>query len=58
VGNGDIAVYFESKVYFTKKGLTKRTIMHEFYHHLVEAEGLQMPLRIEEKEANAFSREF
>lgn len=34
VGNGDIAVYFQNRTYFTKKGLTKRTVLHELYHHL------------------------
>jgi len=30
VGNGDIAVYFQNRAYFTKKGLNKQTIIHEF----------------------------
>ena len=58
VGNGDIAAYFENKAYFTKKGLTKKTILHELYHHLIKAIGYELQERIEEEEANAFSREF
>jgi hypothetical protein len=29
VGNGDIVVYFQNRAYFTKKGLKKRTVLHE-----------------------------
>ena len=58
VGNGDIAVYFENKAYFTKKGLTKRTILHELYHHIVYVNGLEMSQRTEEKAANSYAREF
>lgn len=58
VGNGDRACYFENKAYFTKKGLNKRTTLHEFYHHLVDAKRLDIPIRKEEKEANKYAREF
>jgi hypothetical protein len=54
VGNGDIAVYFQNRAYFTKRGLTKRTVLHEFYHHLVSANGQEIPNRIEEREANNY----
>ena len=56
VGNGDIAVYFENRAYFTKRGLNKRTVLHELYHHLVYAFDLDMGIRKEEKEANQFAR--
>lgn len=56
VGNGDVACYFENKAYFTKKGLNKRNALHEFYHHLVDANGLKMPLRSEERGANEYAR--
>ena len=56
--NGWVACYLENKTFFTKKGLTKRTVLHELYHHLIDARGLEMPIRKEEKEANSFSREF
>ena len=57
VGNGDIAVYFENRAYFTKKGLTKRTVLHELYHHLVYVNGLEMPKTKEEREANRYARD-
>jgi hypothetical protein len=49
---------FENNAYFTKRGLNKRTVLHEFYHHLVEMKGLELPERIEEKQANGFASEF
>jgi len=58
VGNGDIAVYFENKAYFTKRGLTKRTILHELYHHLVNVNGLDMTKTTEERAANNYARDF
>jgi hypothetical protein len=58
VGNGDDAAYIENKAYFSKKGLNKSTILHELYHHLIEAKGIEMPLRKEEKEANNYAKEF
>jgi hypothetical protein len=58
VGNGDIAVYFENKAYFTKRGLTKRTVLHELYHHLVHVNGLGVSERTEEKGANTYARDF
>lgn len=33
--NGWVACYLENRAYFTKKGLTKLTILHELYHHLI-----------------------
>jgi hypothetical protein len=58
VGNGNIAIYFQNKAYFTKKGLKKRTILHELYHHLVYSKGMKTSDGIEEKEANNYAREF
>ena len=58
VGNGDIAVYFENKAYFTKKGLTKRTVLHELYHHLAYVNGLDVPKTKEEGPANSYARHF
>jgi hypothetical protein len=58
VGNGYIACYFENKAYFTKKGLKKKTILHEFYHHLTKIKGINITPREEEKEAGCFSRGF
>jgi hypothetical protein len=58
VNHGSIATYFENKAYFTKRGLKKRTVLHEFYHHLVFENDLEMPLAIEEKCARKYAREF
>ena len=58
VGNGDIAVYFENKAYFTKRGLTKQTILHELYHHLVYVKDLDVPKTTEEKTADSYVRCF
>jgi hypothetical protein len=58
VGKGYSGYYLKNKAYFTKMGLTKRIILHELYHHLIEAKGLEMPVRKEEKEANSFVTDF
>ena len=58
VGNGDSACYFKNKAYFKKRGLRKRTVLHEFYHHLIDAKGLEIPVRREEKEANSYAKDF
>jgi hypothetical protein len=58
VGNGDRACYFKNKAYFTKRGLKKRTVLHELYHHLVKMKGLELPERIEEKQANNYAKSF
>lgn len=56
VGNGDIACYDNCKAYITMKGLKKRNVLHELYHHIANVEGLDMPIRKEEKEANLYAR--
>jgi hypothetical protein len=58
VGNGDIAVYFENKAYFTKRGLNKRTVLHELYHHLIYVNSLEIAEKKEEKDANGYVRGF
>jgi hypothetical protein len=58
VGNGDIAVYFQNRAYFTKRGLTKRTVLHELYHHLVYVNDLEVAERTEERAANSYVRDF
>ena len=58
VGKGNIALYYENRAYFTKKGLKKRTVLHELYHHLVRAKGFDVSNQIEEKEANHYARDF
>jgi CRISPR-associated endonuclease Cas1 len=56
--NGDDACYFENKAYFTKRGLKKRNVIHELYHHLVFIKGLELSERIEEKQANIYAKKF
>ncbi len=58
VGKRYVAYYLRNRALFTKRGLTKRTVLHELYHHMIEIKGLEIPVRIEEKEANSYSREF
>lgn len=58
VGNGNIACYDRNRAYFTKKGLTRRTILHELYHHLIDAKNVEIPVKREEKEANNYARGF
>ena len=53
-----LAHYYRNKAYFTKRGLTKRTVLHELYHHLAYANGLEESQRMEEKSANSYAREF
>jgi len=49
--------YFEGIACFTRKGLKKRNVLHELYHHIVENNGLEIPEKIEEMEANRFAKE-
>jgi hypothetical protein len=58
VGKGDFACYEENKAYFSKKGLTKRTILHELFHHFVFAYGLDMSETKEDREANRYAKNF
>lgn len=58
VGKNSVACYSENKAYFKKVGLNKRIVLHEFYHHLIDCEKIEIQLRQEEKEANYFAKEF
>ena len=58
VGNGDLACYEENKAFFTKRGLNKRTVLHELYHHLIYVNGLEMTETKEERYANGFAIDF
>jgi len=51
------ADYYEGIACFTKKGLDKRNVLHELYHHIVEAKGIEMPKMKEERMASLFVRE-
>jgi hypothetical protein len=41
-----------------REGLKKKIVLHELYHHLVDCNGLELHLSVEEKEANSFARKF
>ncbi len=58
VGNRCIACYLQNKAHFTRKGLTKRTVLHEMYHHLVYVNRLDMTGGKEERAANSYTKEF
>jgi hypothetical protein len=58
VGNNYWGFYEKNTAYFKKNGLRKKIVLHELFHHIVETKSLEMPLRIEEKEANAYARLF
>jgi hypothetical protein len=58
VGCGDEACYYQNKAYFTKRGLNKRNVLHELYHHLVYVNDLDTTKTKEEKAANSFARDF
>jgi hypothetical protein len=47
----------DNKANFKKRGLKKRVALHEFYHHLVDANCLEFPDRIEEIEADIYASE-
>jgi len=51
VGKGDVAYYKNNRAYFTKRGVNKRYVLHELYHHLVYVKGWDMSSRKEEKGA-------
>ena len=58
VGNSDDACYYDYVAYFKKRGLTRRNVLHEFYHHLANILDLDLSDSREEREANRFSRNF
>lgn len=58
VGRNCLGWYFENKAYFKKVGFKRQVILHEVYHHLAYSMRLELPLRTEEKEANAYAKSF
>lgn len=58
VGNGDEACYDYNSytAFFTRAGLNKSNVLHELYHHLVNACNLHMSKSTEERKANKFAR--
>jgi hypothetical protein len=53
-----VGTYFQNRAYFTKEGLDKRKVLHELYHHLIESNNFELPLKTEEKKANNFAKQF
>ena len=53
-----VACYFRNKAYFTREGLKKRIVLHELYHHIIAGRSIELTLRMEEKEANAYAKTF
>jgi hypothetical protein len=55
-----LACYYYDRhtAYFRKRGLTKRNVLHELYHHIVNAKGLETSSREEEKQASVYSCNF
>lgn len=56
VGNSDKACYYDYVAYFKKKGLNKRNVLHEFFHHLAFVCYLGYSDSREEREAKRYSR--
>jgi len=54
VGNSYEACYNNNFAYFKKRGLNKRNILHEFYHHLANAFYWDMNKKVEERRANSY----
>lgn len=42
--------------YFRKRAVDKKTVLHEFYHHLAYLSGWNGLARTEEKEADSFAK--
>lgn len=51
------ASYDHNIAYFTKNGLNKQNVLHEFFHHLIYIRKLEMNESREERKANRFARE-
>jgi hypothetical protein len=48
--------YFEGVACFTKRGMNKRNVLHELYHHIVENKGLEISETREEREADSYAK--
>jgi len=59
VGNGDKACYNYDgyTAYFSKRGLDKFNVLHEFFHHLVAKGVIEIDEKYEEKAADRFAKE-
>ena len=52
------ACYYQNVAYFTPKGLNRKVVLHEFFHHLVYCKKMDMTHRPEEQEADLFVKQF
>lgn len=50
------AEYFRNRAYFKRREIRKRLVLHELYHHVVEAKGIVFKRREEERLADEFAR--
>jgi len=53
-----LAYYSENEAYFKRKGLNRRIVLHELFHHLIDEKGIDLPLGTEEKQANNYAKSF
>jgi hypothetical protein len=53
-GRNNLAYYLENGAYFTKNGLKRKIVLHEFYHHLVFCKKIISDK--EEREADDYAR--
>jgi len=51
-----IAEYWKNTGVFIMKRICKGDVLHELYHHLVEAKGLKVKRKDEERQADEFAR--
>jgi len=49
VSKGYSAEYLRNNAYFKRREIRKRLVLHELYHHLVEAKGIVLKRREEER---------
>lgn len=56
VSKGYSAEYLGNRAFFKRREIRKRLVLHELYHHIVEAKGLKMTIRKEERLADEFAR--
>jgi len=56
VMKGYVCEYSEDIACFTKKGLNKKNVLHELYHHIANNKGLEVSEKKEEWEARKFVR--
>jgi len=49
--------YFEGIACFTKKGLNKKNVLHELYHHIANNKGIELSEKMEERKASRFASE-